>query len=83
MQLTIGPNAIVYDMRGREVAMLHNLNQFTSPFDFYHTGFDRRIAQHSFEMNNAGSLAVQRPCPSGSGSIAFRAFSELDLKQIE
>ena len=39
IQLTISDNAIVYDNEGREVAMLNNLGQFLSPFEFEHTGF--------------------------------------------
>ena len=34
MQLLIGEHAIVYDMAGREVAMLSSLHEFISPFDF-------------------------------------------------
>ena len=41
------------------------------------------MADRSFETNTSASIAVQRPCPSGSASIAFRAFSELDLQQVE
>ena len=38
MQVTMGDNAVVYDikgdMKGREVAILSRLDQFMSPFDF-------------------------------------------------
>ena len=63
--------------------MLHSLNEFKTPFDFSHTGFDRSNANKSFETNIQGTLAVQRPCPSGRSSVVFRAFSELDLRQVE
>ena len=46
------------------------------------TGFVYKTAERSFEANSNVSVAVQRPTPSGSAKLAFRAFSEMDLMQL-
>ena len=58
MQLLIGDHAIVYDMAGREVAMLNKLKEFGNPFEFEHTGFVYKLADRSYETDATASLAV-------------------------
>ena len=65
IQITIGSDAIIKDMDGNDLALIHDINDFLSPFEFLHTGFVCKIAERSFETNADGSLAVQRPSPSG------------------
>ena len=39
IQITIGNDAIMKDMDGNDLALIHGINEFLSPFEFMHTGF--------------------------------------------
>ena len=64
MQVTIGKNAIVYDLgveERREVAMIGDLRELDSPLVLYSTGFVCNIPKRTMEYNLSYSLGVQRP----------------------
>ena len=51
MQIMIGKDAVIYDMSGNDVAIIHSMDEFLNPFDFTHTGFVCKISEHSYETN--------------------------------
>ena len=81
MQMTIGNYAIVFDLEQRiDVAMIHDINDFERTMEFSHTGFNLRTSTRSFGINSTSSLGVQRQKNQGLSMVAFRAFSEMELK---
>ena len=60
MQLNIDNDAYVYDMNGGVVSMKRNLNQFSNPIDFSHSGFVQKSDKLRCETSFDFSLAVKR-----------------------
>ena len=63
--------------------MIHDIQDFTDPITFSHTGFVYNTWKRSLETTLDASIGIQRPWPNKTGRVLFRALAEVDLKQIE
>ena len=63
--------------------MKRNLNQFSNPIDFSHSGFVQKSDKLRCETSFDFSLAVKRQSQQGPPHIAFKAFAECDFRQID
>lgn len=86
MQLTLGTYAIVYNLSKQqklEVTMLDQISQFDNPVSFSHTGFSYNTPQLCYQSNLSSSLGIVRSTDRHRNSMLHRAFSEIDMRQVE
>jgi len=60
--------------------MIHDMDMFTDPITFSHTGFVYNTYQRALETSLDASIGIQRPWPNKTGRVVFRALSEIDLR---
>ena len=86
MQLTIDDHSIIYNLQTEnrfEVALMHDIRNFTDPIKFGMTGFEFKTRAKSLEVNTNNSLGFEQPSSSEGHLGLVRAYAEIDLEQVK
>ena len=89
MQLTIDDHTIVYNLQENnrfEVALMHDIMNFTDPIKFGMTGFEFQTISKSLVVNQNNSLGFQKQARGTEAQNhlgLIRAFAEIDLAQVK